>query len=86
MLTPERKAPAPFVVIDQFAYTFHPLLAIAVRGQPVRFGNSDDGDHNVRVTQAEARVVVVNADMRNNDEIEHRFEQTTPTPSADRSS
>ncbi len=75
---PDREAPAPPVVIDQFAYTFLPPLAIALRGQLVRFGNSDDGDHNVRVTQAETRAVVVNADMKHNNEIEHRFEHTGP--------
>ncbi|HJO02581.1 MAG TPA: hypothetical protein QGG47_01260 [Acidobacteriota bacterium] len=78
MLAPVREAAAPPVVIDQFAYTFYPLLAIAVRGQLVRFGNSDNNDHNVRVTHADTGAVVVNADLRHNDEIEYRVEQTGP--------
>ncbi len=65
-------------VIDQFGYTFEPSLLIAQQDQTVRIGNSEDVDHNVRVTNVETRAVVVNANLVMGETVEHRFDRTGP--------
>ncbi len=76
----DHDAPPPSepAVIDQFGYTFEPSLLIAQQDQTVRIGNSEDVDHNVRVTNVETRAVVVNANLMMGETVEHRLDRTGP--------
>ncbi|HJO05336.1 MAG TPA: hypothetical protein QGG47_15325 [Acidobacteriota bacterium] len=74
----DNEPPASAALIDQFGYTFEPPLSIAQQGQPVRFGNSEDVDHHVRVAHAETRAVVVNTNLLMDESVEHVFAEPGP--------
>jgi plastocyanin len=65
-------------VIDQFGYMFEPPLSVVRQGQPIRFRNSEDVDHHVRVAHAETGAVVVNTNLLMDDSTEHSFVEPGP--------
>ena len=70
--------PGTTISIDQFGYMFEPQLSVARVGQPVRFRNSENVDHHVRVAHAETRAVVVNTNLLMDDSMAHSFVQPGP--------
>ena len=72
------RPPTAVVLIDQFGYTFDPPMSIARQGQPVRFRNSEDVDHNVRVSHAETLAVIINTNLMMDESIEHIFVEPGP--------
>src|SRR5262245_18382279 len=48
-------APSQALVIEQKEYRFVPRVAAVRAGQPVRFTNSDQGNHNVRAISFDER-------------------------------
>ncbi len=74
----QARPPTAVANIDQFGYTFDPALSIARQGQPVRFRNSEDVDHHVRVTHAETRAVVVNTNLLMDESVDYVFVEPGP--------
>ncbi len=74
----DTRPPIAVTLIDQFGYTFDPPLSITRQGQPVRFRNSEDVDHHVRVAHAETHAVVVNTNLLMDESVEYIFVDPGP--------
>ena len=77
----EPKAPRDFPVptepkvVDQLGYSFVPSLLLVREGQPVRFHNSEDVLHNVRVVETATSSPVFNVATVPGGSYEHTFER-----------
>lgn len=78
MLEPENAvdapAPAEPVTMDQLGMEFLPPVLLAGVGQPVRFRNSEDVMHNVRVYNIETKDTALNISTPLGGTYEHRFD------------
>ena len=80
MLEPENKIDVPVsnepIFMDQFSMTFIPAVLVTQLNQPVRFTNSDQELHNVRVVHNDTRETVFNVGTPAGGHYEHVFDQT----------
>jgi len=78
MLEPESPVDAPAatepVTMDQLGMEFLPPVLLAGVGQPVRFRNSEDVMHNVRVYNIETKDTALNISTPLGGTYEHRFD------------
>ena len=79
ILTPETPTEYPVpeepVSMDQFSMMFVPAQLLARAGQPIRFGNSDQELHNIRVVENETRDTIFNVATPAGITYEHIFER-----------